>query len=104
MRAKIIDRAAAGFDDCFPAVGGNCGAVPVEVGFESGDAAEALGLEEGAEGEEVGVVAAVCVRGREKMLDLIFESLRGRRERHTLVDCQEEVTGFREGDEGVCFG
>ena len=22
----------------------------------------------------------------------------------TLVDCQEEVACFREGDEGVCFG
>ena len=64
MRAKIIDGAAAGFDDCLPTAGWGCGAVSVEVGFESSDAAEALGLEKAEKGEEVGVIAAVCMGGR----------------------------------------
>ena len=64
MCTEIIDRAVSGLDGCFPAVGGGGGAVSVEVCFEGGDTAEALGLEKVEKGEEVRVIAAVCVRKR----------------------------------------
>lgn len=61
MGAEVVDCAAAGLGKHFPGLGvGESGFVAVEVGFEFYDSAEGVGLEEGLEGEEVGVEAAVC--------------------------------------------
>ncbi len=61
MGAEIVDGAAAGLDDGFPGLGGGGrGFVAVEVGFEFDDSAEGVILEEGLDGDEVGVEAAVC--------------------------------------------
>ena len=60
---EIVDRAAAGNGFGFPASArGERGSVAVEVGFEFGDAAEGVVFEEGEEGQEVGVPAAVCAK------------------------------------------
>ena len=60
MSAQIVDSSASGLRTRFPGLGaGQCRFVAVEMGFEFGDAAEGVVFEQIADGEEVGVPAAV---------------------------------------------